>query len=382
MLSRFERTTAILFGTGAMSKTGEEAARLGHKAMIVTYPDIRRVGLLDKVLRNLKEGKMDVVVFEKVEPNPRSTTIDEGAAIARKEKVDVVIGFGGGSAMDAAKGIAVASSGTAPIWDYVSNHDIYTQEIEGFIPPLIQIPTMAGTGSEINSNAIITNWEIHIKDAFVHPRLLAKVAIIDPEITLSVPLHQTKAGGVDILFHVLEPYLTDATPTPLTDGIRETCMRMVVKYLPRAIEHLDDLEARTQLSWASTIAMSQFARLGSGGGDMTCHCIEHAVSGYYDVTHGDGLAALFPAWMNSFYQVRQGRFNSLGKNVFGKKDGIKAMEEFLESIGMRLRLRNLGCKLEDAQTVAELAIKTSPYLSVHPTPMDVNAVTRIFRDSF
>ena len=382
MLSRFELTTAILFGAGAMSKTGEEAARLGHKAMIVTYPDIRRVGLLDKVLRNLKEGKMDVVVFEKVEPNPRSTTIDEGAAIARKEKVDVVIGFGGGSAMDAAKGIAVASSGTAPIWDYVSNHDIYTQEIEGFIPPLIQIPTMAGTGSEINSNAIITNWEIHIKDAFVHPRLLAKVAIIDPEITLSVPLHQTKAGGVDIFFHVLEPYLTDARPTMLTDGIRETCMKMVVKYLPRVIAHLDDLEARTQLSWASTIAMSQFARLGSGGGDMTCHCIEHAVSGYYDVTHGDGLAALFPAWMRSFYQVRQDRFNSLGKNVFGKKDGIKAMEEFLESIGMRLRLRNLGCKLEDAQMIAELAIKTSPYLSVHPTPLDANAVAKIYCDSF
>ena len=119
MLSRFELTTAILFGAGAASKTGEEAAKLGHKAMIVTYPDIRRIGLLDKVLRDLKENKMDAIVFEKVEPNPRSKTIDEGAAIARQEKTDLVIGLGGGSAMDAAKGIAVASSGTAPIWDYM-----------------------------------------------------------------------------------------------------------------------------------------------------------------------------------------------------------------------------------------------------------------------
>ena len=119
MLSRFELPIAILFGAGAINKAGEEAARLGHKAMVVTYPDIRRVGLLDKVLENLKESKLDVVVFEKVEPNPRTTTIDEGAAIARKEKIDVVIGLGGGSAMDAAKGIAVASSGTAPIWDYM-----------------------------------------------------------------------------------------------------------------------------------------------------------------------------------------------------------------------------------------------------------------------
>ena len=259
MLSRFELTTAILFGAGAIGKAGEEAARLGHKAMIVTYPDIRRIGLLDKVIKNLKESKIDAVVFEKVEPNPRSTTIDEGAAIARKEKIDLVIGLGGGSAMDAAKGIAVACSGTAPIWDYL----LKRAEVKGIVPPIIQIPTMAGTGSEINFSAIITNWETHIKGGLGDPRFLAKVAIIDPEITLSVPLHQTKAGGIDILFHVLEPYLTDGAPTPLTDGIRETCMKMVVKYLPRVIAHPDDIEARTQLSWASTIAMSQFARLGA-----------------------------------------------------------------------------------------------------------------------
>ena len=378
MISRFELPTAILFGAGAIGKVGEEAARLGHKAMIVTYPDIRRIGLLDKVITNLKESKIDTVVFEKVEPNPRSTTVDEGAAIARKEKIDLVIGLGGGSAMDAAKGVAVACSGSAPIWDYM----LKRAEVKGVVPPIIQIPTMAGTGSEINFSAVITNWETHIKAGLRESRSLAKVAIIDPEITLSVPLHQTKAGGADILFHVAEPYLTDGAPTMLTDGIRETCMKIVVKYLPRAIAHLDDIEARTQLCWASTIAMSQFARLGGGAGDLTCHGIEHAVSGYYDVTHGDGLAAIFPAWMRSFYQVRQDRFKSFGKNVFGKEDGIKAMEEFLESIGMKLRLRNLGCKLEDAQAIAELAIKSSPYLAAHPIPLDANAIAKIYRDSF
>jgi hypothetical protein len=313
-----------------------------------------------------------------VEPNPRSKTIDEGAAIARQEKTNLVIGLGGGSAMDAAKGIAVASSGTAPIWDYM----VKRAEVKGVVPPIILIPTMAGTGSEINVSAVITNWDTHIKSGLRESRSLAKMAIIDPEITLSVPLHQTKAGGADILFHVSEPYLTDGAPTPLTDGIRETCMKMVVKYLPRVIAHLDDLEARTQLSWASTIAMSQFARLGSGGGDLTCHGIEHALSGYYDVTHGDGLAAIFPAWMRSFYQVRQDRFKSFGKNIFGKEDGIKAMEDFLESVGMKLRLRSLGCKLEDAPAIAELAIKSSPYLAAHPIPLDANTIAKIYRDSF
>ncbi|MDD5289465.1 MAG: iron-containing alcohol dehydrogenase, partial [Dehalococcoidales bacterium] len=196
------------------------------------------------------------------------------------------------------------------------------------------------------------------------------------------PLHQTKAGAIDTYAHLVENYVTDGTPTPLTDGIRETCMKMVVKYMPRVMAHLDDLEARTELSWASTIAMSQLARLGSGGGSMTCHGIEHALSGYYDVTHGDGLAALLPAWMRSFYQVRESRFKSLGRNVFGKEDGLKATEEFFESVGMRLRLGALGCKLEQAQEIAELAIKSSPWLSTHPTPLDANAIAKIYREAF
>ena len=379
MLMRFEVTTAILFGAGGVSKVGEEAAKLGHKAMVVTYPDIRRIGLLDKVLRNLKENKVDVIVFEKVEPNPRVSTINEGAAIARKEKIDLVIGLGGGSAMDSAKAIALASSGTVSVWNYMDN----PAEAKGVIPPIIQIPTLSGTGSEINTAAVLTQWETHIKKPLGGiPGLQAKVAIIDPEITLSVPLHQTKAGSFDIFSHLVEPYLTDDAPKPLTDGIRETCMKMVVQYLPRVIAHLDDIEARSELSWASTIAMSKLSRLGSGGGSLTCHDIEHALSGYYDITHGDGLAALMLAWMKSFKSVRQDRFKSLGKNVFGKKDGIKATEEFLESIGMRLRLRQLGCKLEDAQAIAELTIKSSPMLKTHPTLLDANAIAKIYHDSF
>ena len=378
MLSRFELTIAVLFGAGAISQVGEEAAKLGHKAMVVTYPDIRRIGLLDKVLRNLKVSKINAVVFEKVEPNPRSTTIDQGAAIARQEKIDLVIGLGGGSAMDTAKGIALASSGNVSIWEY----RLKRADIKGIVPPIIQIPTMAGTGSETNNIAVITNWEMHLKGGLSDSRIHAKVATIDPEITLTVPLHQTKAGGIDIFSHVFEPYLAGSPPTPMTDGIRETCMKMVVKYLPRVIAHLDDIEARTQLSWASTTATSRLAEWGGGGRSATCHAIENALSGYYDVTHGDGLAALLPAWMRSFYQVRQSRFESLGKNVFGKEDGLHATEDFFESVGMRLRLRDLGCKLEDAPAIAELAIKSSPFLAEHPTPLDANAIVKIFQDSF
>ena len=370
MLFTFELNTKILFGVGSIIELGKEAKKLGRKALIVTYPDIRRVGLLDKVLYGLKEKGLDVVTFEKVQPNPRATTVDEGTKFARKEKIDLVIGLGGGSVMDTAKGIAAAYNGVASIWNYVERK---AQIIEP-VPPIIQVPTIAGTGSEINEGAVITNWETHTKSGFGNPLIQAKVAIIDPELTLTVPLNQIKAGGVDIFSHVVEHYVTDDTPSSLTDGISETCLKIVVEYLPRAIAHPDDIKARTELSWASTVAMSAFSRLGGGGGSMACHPIEHALSGYYDITHGEGLAALLPVWMRYFHKVNYARFETLGKNVFKKEDGLKATEDFLDSIGMRLRLGALGCKLEDTQTIVDLVLKTSP--------LDANTVTGIYRDSF
>ena len=378
MTMRFELTTKIIFGVGSINQVGDEASKLGKKAIIVTYPDIRRIGLLDRITADLKDKGVESLAFEKVEPNPRSSTVDEGAGIARSEKVDLVIGLGGGSAMDAAKSLALASAGTQSIWSYVGTRP----QIEAFVPAIIQIPTMAGTGSEINNGAVITNWETHIKSSVGSRHMQAKVAIIDPEVTLTVPLNQTKAGGIDTFTHIVESYITDGTPTPLTDGIRETVMKMVVEYLPKVIARLDDIEARTQLSWASTIAMSQFARLGGGGGSLTCHGVEHALSGYYDVTHGDGLAALLPAWMKYTLPVRKDRFEKLGKNVFGKPDGIKATEEWLESVDMRLRLRDLGCELERAEEIAELAVASSPWLNAHPNPLDVAAITKIYQESY
>ena len=375
MVFSFQITTKILFGIGSIDNLGQEAEKLGRKALVVTYPDIRRIGLLDKVLNALKEKGIDTVVFEKVQCNPRTTTIDEGAEVARKEKPDFLIGLGGGSVMDTAKGIALTTGGTAGVWDIMMNR----AKVEWPALPIIQVPTIAGTGSELNPNAVLTHWESHIKMPLGGiPALQAKVAIVDPALTLTVPMKQIKAGGVDILSHLIEYYLTDDHPSPLTDGISETGMKMVIEYLPKAIAHPDDLKARTELSWASTVSMSQIARLGGGGGAMTCHSIEHALSGLYDITHGEGLAALLPVWMRHFYKINSTRFGSLGKNVFGKKDGLKATEQFLDSIGMRLKLGAMGCKLEDIPIITDIVSKSSP----GRVTLDANTVTEIYRDSF
>ena len=379
-MTTFNLPVRIVYGPGSIARLGREAAVLGQKAMIVTYPDIRRVGLLDKVVVNLKSSGVDTLIFEEVEPNPRSSTVDKGARIARDEKIDLIIGLGGGSAMDTAKGIALASSGTGSIWDYISGG---TGEVKGPVPPLIQVPTMAGTGSEINAGGVITNWETHVKTGIGHRSLWAKLALVDPEVTLTVPEKQTKAGAADIFSHVVERYVTDDKPTPMTDGIRETVMKMVVQYLPKVLARPDDIEARTQLSVASTTAMSSFVTWGDGDGVMSCHGVEHAVSGYYDVTHGEGLAALLPAWMKFYLPEMKERFDLLGQNVFGKKDGIQATEEWFQSAGLMFRLRDMGCELERADEIAELAIQSTPGLDTGgPKTLNAAAIAQIYRDSF
>ena len=377
MIQPFYLPIKILFGPGSIGEIGRESKNFGSRAMVVTYPDIRKLGYLDAVLKDLESNGVEAEVFEDLEPNPRCATIDAAARIARDRNVDLIIGMGGGSAMDAAKGIALASSGTAPVWDYVMN----TAQPGGRVPALIQVPTFAGTGSELNQIAVFTNWENHEKRVIFNENLWAKVSVIDPALTVSVPEKLTAGGGVDILSHIMECYLMPEKPLPMNDAVREAVMKVVVQTLPKVLADLGDVDARSQLSWASTIASSNLSRLGGSAGSMTCHGIEHAISGYYDINHGAGLAALLPTWMKQFYHARKERFDLLGKNVFGKTDGITAFEEWLDKVGMSLRLRDLGCELERADEIAELALKVWDY-QPHPTKFDAAVIAQIYRDAY
>ena len=377
MIQQFYLPIKVLFGPGSIGQIGREAKNYGSRVMVVTYPDIQKLGYLDIVLKDLESNGMQVEVFKDLEPNPRCTTIDRAARIAREHNIDLIIGLGGGSAMDAAKGIALASSGEAPVWDYVMN----TAQAGGRVPALIQMPTFAGTGSELNQIAVFTNWENHEKRVIFNENLWAKVAVIDPALTVTVPGKLTAGGGVDILSHIMECYLMPEKPLPMNDAIREAVMKVVVQTLPKVLADLSDGDARSQLSWASTIASSNLSRLGGSVGSMTCHGIEHAVSGYYDINHGAGLATLLPAWMKQIYTARKERFDLLGRNVFGKTDGLTAFTEWLDEVGMRLRLRDLGCELERAEEIADIALKVWDY-SPHPTIMDAETIARIYRNAW
>jgi len=377
MIVPFYMPVKILFAPGSIEQVGTEAKALGRKALIISYPDIRKLGILDKVLGSLKKEGVNAEVFEELEPNPRTTTIDKAAAIARKMKTDMVIGLGGGSAMDAAKGVALASSGEASIWEYMLNK----VKAAGRIPALIQIPTLAGTGSELNQIAVVTDWDSHEKRFIMEPNLWARTAIIDPALTVSVPRKLTAGGGLDAFAHIAECYLTSDRAFPINDAIREGVMKVTVQCLPKVLANPEDIESRTQICWASTIASSNFSRLGGSAGNMTCHGIEHAVSGYYDINHGAGLAALLPAWMKQIYPARKSRFLSLGRNVFGKEDGIAAFEAWLAEIGLNPGLKELGCEVEKAEKIAEIALKVWDF-ELHPTKIDTGVIAGIYRDAF
>jgi len=379
MVTAFYLPTKIIFGAGSLNQLGIEAKELGQRAMLVTgRSSMRRSGVLDRVIQILKDSGVDALVFDKVLPNPLAATVDEGARIVRQEGLEVIIGLGGGSAMDTAKGIVLASTGTKPIWDYVGT-DI---KISGPVLPLILVPTTAATGSEANCNALIINRETQEKRGRANPCMFPKVSIVDPELTLTMPDRQTATGGVDIFCHAVEGYITAEEPSMVTDGIIETVLRTVVTLLPKVLTRPDDIEMRTQLSWASTIACSQFLTLGGGYGQRTCHFIANFLSGYYDVAHGAILAALLPAWMKYTLPVRKERFRSLGKNVFGEEDGIAATEQWLEKVGMKLRLRDLGMKLELLEEIAAHCVKMDTRLKAHPRALDVDAVKQIYQDSY
>lgn len=377
MISTFYLPVKLVFGPGSLSCVGKEAKLLGTKALIVTYQDTKKLGVFDQVVSQLNDNGVAVKAFDELEPNPHGSTIDDGARMARNEECDLIIGLGGGSAMDAAKGIALASSGKGSIWDYLP----FNSPVSGPVPSLLQIPTIAGTGSELNHIMVLSDEESHGKRCIFNSNTWAKVAIVDPSLTVTVPTKLTAAGGVDTFAHLAEWYLMPERPLPMNDALREAVMRVTVQFLPQVLSHPDDLDARTQLSWASTIAGSELSRVGGAVGSMTCHGIEHAVSGVYDINHGAGLAALLPVWMRQIQPARADRLAALGRNVFGKDDGIAAFEEWLDRVGMRLRLSDLGCELERADEIAKIALDIWDYRA-HPTTIGAEVIAQIYRDAY
>ncbi|MCK5126866.1 MAG: iron-containing alcohol dehydrogenase [candidate division Zixibacteria bacterium] len=348
----FYLPTKIIFGSGKLEQVGIEAISLGKRALIVTGKrSASAFGIIDRVTTYLEREGVEVVVFDKIEPNPRTTTVDDAGELARKNKCDMVIGLGGGSPMDAAKAIAVAAVEGKPIWDYISHGQEIVKPIKKALP-IIAIPTLAATGSEADAGGVITNWETHEKAVIGSPILFPKVSIIDPELTTTVPEGYTIDGGVDIITHVIEGLFTGADNTPLQDRFSFSVIKTVMDNLPKVIDNQNDVEARANLSWASAVALSGMINSGRGGA-YPIHALEHSLSGHYDISHGRGLALLLPAIMEYSYKSRPAKYAFLAEELFDiHRDGqtdeelavkaISKMKDFLKSVNRLLTMKDVG----------------------------------------
>jgi alcohol dehydrogenase YqhD (iron-dependent ADH family) len=375
VITTFYLPTRIIFGPESFSQLGSEAAKLGRTVLLVTgKSSLRETGVLETALADLQQNGVEVRLFDRAVPNPRTLTIDEGARLVHQEKLDCIIGLGGGSAMDTAKGIRLASAGERPFWDYMAGFDV---KPTGHPLPLILVPTLAATGSEANNIASVTNDETREKQGCFNNSFYPTLSIVDPALTLSAPPHQVATGGVDVFCHVVEGYITSPAPSPVNDGIMETVMRAVVA----ALADRSDLAPRLPLSWASTLACSQFVTLGGGYGQRTLHLISNPLSGYYDVTHADCLSAMLPAWMAYTQSAVPERFRQLGQNVFQTSDGLAATTSWLEKVGMKLRLRDLGVKTDQFDFIAARAAQ-NPVLRKHPNPLDAAVISRLYAASY
>ncbi|SHF13071.1 alcohol dehydrogenase [Desulfacinum infernum DSM 9756] len=352
MKFEFYNPTRLIFGAGTLSRLGEAAREHGRKALLVTGGgSVKRTGVFDRAVTSLEKAGVSVVECAGIEPNPRITSVRRGADMARREGCDLVVALGGGSTMDAAKVIAAAVFYEGDPWDMIG-HGQENWVLPTRALPIITVPTLAATGSEMNCGAVISNDEVKVKSFVKADCLFPRVALADPELTLTVPRDQTAYGVCDIITHVTEGYFNGVDGTPIQDRFAEGVILTAMEYGRRAVADGGDLEARTQVQWASIVALNGWVQAGVDAVHPV-HMIEHALSAHHDVPHGAGLAVVNPAWMRFAAKARPQRFAQFARRVFGLQadgrgdlelamEGIDRFEAFLRSIGCPTRLSELG----------------------------------------
>lgn len=364
--------TRIHFGKGEVNRTGDIVAAHAKKALLVTgRSSTKKTGSLDKVITSLNKAGVSYVLFDRIEPNPRATTIDEAGRIAREENCELILALGGGSAMDAAKAIATVALSGRPIHEYIRGSK--ASKWKELLPitealPIITIPTLAATGSEANSGAVITNWETREKAGIGGPGLFPKAAILDPELTYTVPANYTADGAADIFTHLYEGYMTGDEHANVQDELTEGLMRNVLIYAKKALDDPKNYEARAHLLWTSTLALIGIAGAGRGGA-FPVHAMEHTLSAHYDISHGRGLAIITPAYFEQIILAdRPHRLARLARNVFritednderAAKAGIEALIHWYKEIGVYDTLQGVGIKREDLCLMADETIRVN-----------------------
>jgi alcohol dehydrogenase len=354
----FHFPTKIVFGRGELERLGELTESHGRRAMVVTgSQSMRQSGFLVRATSSLKAAGVDVVFYEGVPPNPTCAVVDEIGDLAASEGCDVIIGLGGGSAMDAAKAAAVAATHEGPIWRYAGPGGDKPPITDATLP-FIGVPSTAGTGSEATAVAVISNPETQQKVGFRDPHMFPVLALVDPELTFGAPADLTAATGMDALAHAIEAFLATRTQ-PISEMFADAAGRLIAPNLRRLARDLHDQEARVHMSWASLAA--GVALSGTGGGVM--HALEHPISGHFPhVPHGAGLTALMLAYFDWAHEAAAEKFaiiaEWLGEDTTGLSTSeaaarsVGALRRLMDDIGFTTSLADLGVAPDAIETIA------------------------------
>lgn len=339
--------TRLIFGRDAIAKLPEVMTQFGKK-ILLTYGggSIKKIGLYQKVLEML--NGYDIVELPGIQPNPKyDPSVLDGVRLCKEHNVDVILSVGGGSVLDCSKAIAAGAKYDGDPWDLIS----YKVKAKAALP-IVDILTLAATGSEYDCGGVISRTETNDKIGYIDPLLFPVVSILDPVYTFTVSKKQTAAGIADAMNHTIEQYFV-ADSTLLNDGFCESMLRSLMINGRKCLENPEDYTARAEMMLACTYGCNGILALGNSYSGWPCHGIEHALSAYYDITHGEGLAIITPRWMRHILSERtMDRFVKYGINVFGidptlpKQEiagkAINATYEFFESINIPMHLREVG----------------------------------------
>lgn len=349
--------TRVVFGRGTEQKVGSLIREYGGTRVLVVYggKSAVRSGLLDRVNTALDEAGLYHTALGGVVPNPHLDKVREGIALGQAEQIDFLLGVGGGSVIDTTKAIAYGlAEPDKDVWDLYE----HIRAAEKCLP-VASVLTIAAAGSETSKSSVITNTENGEKRGYDNNLARPKFAIMDPELTTTLPDYQTEAGCTDIMMHTMERYFTSGGNMEITDALAEGLLCTVMKNA--RILHTDpqDYDARAEVMWAGSLAHNDLTGCGNNGGDFMSHRMEHELGGMFDVTHGAGLAAIWSHWARYVYRDCLPRFVQFARNVMGVADaatdeetalrGIAAMEDFYHEIGMPTNLRELGVHPTEAQ---------------------------------
>lgn len=365
----FKSNTRLVFGKDTHEEVGKYVKPYAKKVLVHFEGDgslIKKLGIYDKAIKSLEANGIEYLTLGGVVPNPRISTVYEGIKIAKENDIDFILAIGGGSVIDSSKAIALGIKYDGDVWDFFTGKN---EPIESANVGVIL--TIPGSGSEMSESSIISHEELELKCVCDTEHNFPVFSVLDPQVCFSIPTRLMACGVTDIMSHLMERYFSQASHTELSDALMEAAMRTVLEFGPKIIENPKEYNNAAQIMWAATVAHNGMIAAGRIA-DWSSHRIEHEISAIYDITHGAGMAIIFPSWMKYVKDANLDVFVNFATKVFsvestGNKEevameGIRRLEDFFRSLGLKTTLTEANIDDENFEIMAEKALAGSETL--------------------